>query len=107
MAGVIWLISLPTFPDKDFPVTDFGAIPDGHMLNTEAFRKAITAQQPHAEHRARGRAFRYLFDTLEIKAVKGLVATQAKTISLRDVNFNVQDQPSIQADKTAQIVKVD
>jgi hypothetical protein len=35
--------TLPTFPDKDFPVTDFGAIPDGHTLNTEAFRKAITA----------------------------------------------------------------
>ena len=47
------------------------------------------------------------FDTLEINAGKGLVATQAKTISLRDVNFNVQDQPAIQADKTAQIVKVD
>jgi polygalacturonase len=47
------------------------------------------------------------FDTLEIKAVKGLVATQAKAISLRDVNFNVRDQPAIQADKTALIVKVD
>jgi polygalacturonase len=47
------------------------------------------------------------FDRLEIKAVKGLVATQAKTISLRDVNFYVQDKPAIQADKTAQIVKVD
>src|SRR5580692_11723272 len=34
---------LPTFPDKNFTITDFGAIPDGHTLNTEAFRKAITA----------------------------------------------------------------
>jgi polygalacturonase len=34
---------LPTFPDKDFSITDFGAIPDGHTLNTEAFRKAIQA----------------------------------------------------------------
>jgi polygalacturonase len=34
---------LPSFPDKDFTITDFGAIPDGHTLNTEAFRKAIMA----------------------------------------------------------------
>src|SRR5580658_4510316 len=34
---------LPALPDKDFAITDFGAIPDGHTLNTEAFRKAITA----------------------------------------------------------------
>src|SRR5580704_4552044 len=34
---------LPTFPDKDFTITDFGAIPDGHTLNTGAFQKAIRA----------------------------------------------------------------
>lgn len=31
----------PTFPDKTFFVTDFGATGDGHTLNTEPFRKAI------------------------------------------------------------------
>ena len=35
--------TLPTFPDKDFTIANFGAIPDGHTLNTEAFRKAIRA----------------------------------------------------------------
>ena len=47
------------------------------------------------------------FDTLQIRAEKGLVATQAKTISLREVNFNVQDLPAIQRDKTAEIIIVD
>jgi polygalacturonase len=47
------------------------------------------------------------FDTLQIRAEKGLVATQAKMISLREVNFNVQDLPAIQRDKTAQIIIVD
>jgi polygalacturonase len=47
------------------------------------------------------------FDTLEIKANKGLIATQAKAISLHKVNLIVQDQPAIQADKTAEIRIVD
>lgn len=34
---------IPAFPDRDFPVTNFGASPDGHTLNTEAFQKAIQA----------------------------------------------------------------
>jgi polygalacturonase len=47
------------------------------------------------------------FDNLQITAEKGLVASQAKVISLRRVNFNVQDQPAIQRDKTAEIIIVD
>jgi polygalacturonase len=33
----------PVFPDREFKITDFGAIPDGHTLNTAAFQKAIQA----------------------------------------------------------------
>jgi polygalacturonase len=44
------------------------------------------------------------FDTLEIQAEKGLVATQAKAIKLHKVNFVVQDQQQIHSDKTAQII---
>jgi polygalacturonase len=43
------------------------------------------------------------FDTLEIRSEKGLVATQARAIDLRDVKWIVRDQPTIQADKTAEI----
>ena len=44
------------------------------------------------------------FDTLEIRAEKGLVATRAKAIDLRDVRWIVQDQPAIRADRTARII---
>ena len=36
-------IVVPEFPDRDFLVQDFGAIPDGKTDSTEAFRKAIAA----------------------------------------------------------------
>ncbi|MFC3197856.1 glycoside hydrolase family 28 protein [Parapedobacter deserti] len=37
------LIKAPEFPDRDFPVTDYGAVGDGQTLNTEAFKAAIQA----------------------------------------------------------------
>lgn len=36
-------IKAPEFPDKDFLITDFGAVADSVTLNTEAFRAAIEA----------------------------------------------------------------
>ena len=36
-------IKVPTFPDKTFNIKDFGAVGDGHIKNTDAFRKAIEA----------------------------------------------------------------
>ncbi|HVT74634.1 MAG TPA: pectate lyase [Lacunisphaera sp.] len=35
--------ALPVIPDREFRLTDFGAIGDGHTLNTDAFRRAIAA----------------------------------------------------------------
>ena len=37
------LINPPEFPDRDFLVTDYGAVGDGTTLNTEAFKAAIEA----------------------------------------------------------------
>ncbi len=35
--------ALPVIPDRTFVLTDYGAVGDGHTLNTEAFRRAIAA----------------------------------------------------------------
>jgi polygalacturonase len=35
----------PAIPDRDFTVTDFGAVGDGRTMNTNAFQRAIAAVQ--------------------------------------------------------------
>ena len=34
-------IADPVFPDREFDIRDFGAVPDGTTLNTDAFHKAV------------------------------------------------------------------
>lgn len=36
-------IEPPTFPDRDYPITDYGAVGDGEADATEAFEEAVTA----------------------------------------------------------------
>ena len=38
----IGVIKTPAFKDKIYIITDFGAVPDGQILNTDAFNKAMT-----------------------------------------------------------------
>ena len=42
-------IQLPEFPDRVFNILDFGAVGDGHTLNTEAFKKAIPLSCPSTD----------------------------------------------------------
>lgn len=41
--AILERIQAPSFPDRDFLVTDFGAVPDGETDNTAAIRRAIEA----------------------------------------------------------------
>ncbi|MFC4096069.1 glycoside hydrolase family 28 protein [Euzebyella saccharophila] len=41
--SIIASISLPTFPDKTFDITEFGAVNDGATNSSDAFKKAIEA----------------------------------------------------------------
>lgn len=41
--GILKQIIPPTFPDRDFVITDYGAVAGGKTLCTEAFKKAIEA----------------------------------------------------------------
>ncbi len=43
LPAVLSRIVAPAFPERDFPVTRFGAVPDGKTDATEAFRAAIAA----------------------------------------------------------------
>src|SRR5262245_20369798 len=41
--SILSRIKAPTFPDRDFKITDYGAIAGGQNDSTEAIRKAIAA----------------------------------------------------------------
>jgi polygalacturonase len=43
LPGILAGIHAPVFPDRDFPVTDFGAVADGTTDATAAFRAAVGA----------------------------------------------------------------
>lgn len=40
---ILGRIEPPTFPDRDFPITDYGAVGDGEADATQAFEKAVSA----------------------------------------------------------------
>ena len=59
-------IAQPSFPEKNFPITDYGAIGDGHTLCTDAIRKAIAACSAAGGGHVIIPAGRWLTDPIEL-----------------------------------------
>lgn len=59
-------IAQPTFPEKNFSITGYGAIGDGHTLCTEAIRKAIAACSAAGGGHVIIPAGRWLTDPIEL-----------------------------------------
>jgi polygalacturonase len=73
-------IKAPVFPDKDFLVTDFGAVGDGAKNNTEAFRKAIEACNKSGGGRVVVPAGRFFTGPVYLKSNVNLHLTENSTI---------------------------
>lgn len=61
-------VNSPQFPDKDFNITDFGAVADGKTNCTEALRKAITAANEAGGGRVVVPAGEFISGTIHLKS---------------------------------------
>jgi polygalacturonase len=73
---IVSRIVVPTFPDRDFPVTDYGAVEGGQVLCTDAFRKAIAACHQAGGGRVLVPAGRYLVGAIHLLSRVNLHVSQ-------------------------------
>ncbi|AKD05937.1 glycoside hydrolase [Pontibacter korlensis] len=73
-------IKAPTFPDRDFPITAYGAVEGGEVKNTEAFQKAIQACHEAGGGRVVVPAGTFLTGAIHLKS---------------NVNLHLQDEATI------------
>jgi len=68
LPGILSGIKAPVFPDRDFPITDFGAVADGTTDATAAFREAIEACTSTGGGRVVVPAGEYLTGAIHLKS---------------------------------------
>lgn len=79
-AAILARIRPPSFPERDFELTRYGAVGDGVTNCTEAFRRAITACQQAGGGRVVVPAGRFLTGTVHLKSRVNLHVRAGATI---------------------------
>jgi len=73
-------IKAPTFPDRDFNITDYGAVGDGKTICTEAINKAITAASKAGGGRVVVGAGEFLTGAIYLKSNVNLYVSEGAVI---------------------------
>ncbi len=73
-------IKAPTFPDRDFNITDYGAVGDGNTNCTEAFKKAISAASKAGGGRVVVPAGSFLTGAIHLKSNVNLYVSEGAVI---------------------------
>ena len=71
----------PSFPARDFPVTNYGAVGDGKRMNTDAFRRAVAACSAAGGGRVVVPAGRFLTGPIHLKSNVNLHVSDGATIA--------------------------
>jgi polygalacturonase len=73
-------INAPKFPERDFKITDFGAVGDGQTDCTEAFKKAILAANKAGGGRVVVEAGSFLTGAIHLRSNVNLYVSEGATI---------------------------
>lgn len=80
LPGILAGITEPSFPDRDFPVTDFGAVADGTTDATAAFSAAVSACAAAGGGRVVVQAGEYLTGAIHLMSNVNLHIEEGATI---------------------------
>ena len=78
--GILSRISAPQFPNRDFNITDYGAVGDGQTDCTEAFKKAVSAAHEAGGGRVLVPAASFLTGPIHLKSNVNLYVSESAVI---------------------------